>query len=63
MDIIYLDFNKAFDSIFHSALLEALAAPGLDGHGLGKNQSGQLSARCWEKGVFISQRGEVTTLA
>jgi len=31
VDVIYLDFNKAFDTISHSILLEKLAAHGLDG--------------------------------
>lgn len=30
VDDIYLDSSKAFDSVFHRALLEALAAGGLD---------------------------------
>ena len=30
MDVIYLDFSKAFDSVSHSTLLEKLAAHGLD---------------------------------
>jgi len=31
VDIIYLDFSKAFDTVPHSVLLEKLAACGLDG--------------------------------
>jgi len=31
VDVIYLDFSKAFDSVPHSKLLEKLAAHGLDG--------------------------------
>jgi len=31
VDIIYLDFSKAFDTVLHRILLEKLAAHGLDG--------------------------------
>ncbi|PKU45840.1 rna-directed dna polymerase from mobile element jockey-like [Limosa lapponica baueri] len=38
VDVVYLDFSKAFDTISHSILLEKLAAHGLDG-----------STLCWVK--------------
>ncbi|GAB0205115.1 mitochondrial enolase superfamily member 1 [Grus japonensis] len=38
VDVVYLDFSKAFDTVSHSILLEKLAPHGLDGHML-----------CWVK--------------
>ncbi|PKU42173.1 rna-directed dna polymerase from mobile element jockey-like [Limosa lapponica baueri] len=38
VDVVYLDFSKAFDAVSHSMLLEKLAAHGLDG-----------STLCWVK--------------
>ena len=32
VDVVYLDFSKAFDTVPHSTLVEKLAAHGLDGH-------------------------------
>jgi len=32
VDVVYLDFRKAFDIISHSILLEKVAAYGFDGH-------------------------------
>ena len=43
VDVVYLDFSKAFDTVSHSILLQKLAAYGLDGHTL-----------CWVKNCLAS---------
>jgi len=48
VDITYLDFSKAFDTIPHSILLEKLAAHGLDG-----------CALCWIKNWLNGQAQRV----
>lgn len=35
VDVVYLDFSEAFDTLSHSILLEQLAAHGLDSYTLG----------------------------
>ena len=44
VDIVDLDFSKAFDTVFHSILLEKLAAHGLDRQTL-----------CWVKNSQIGR--------
>ena len=34
VDVVYLDFSKAFDTVPHSIVMEKLSAHGLDGHKL-----------------------------
>ncbi|KAK4812034.1 hypothetical protein QYF61_026172 [Mycteria americana] len=48
VDVVYLDFSKAFDTVSHSILLEKLAAHGLDGHTL-----------CWVKNWLDGQAQRV----
>ena len=52
VDIVYLDFRKAFDTVSHSIFLEELAAHGLDSYtllgeelagGLGPGSGGEWS--------------------
>ncbi|KAK4819807.1 hypothetical protein QYF61_011601 [Mycteria americana] len=56
VDIVYLDFSKAFDTVSHSILLEKLAAHGLDGctlHWL-KNWLDGRAQRVVVNGVYSS---------
>ncbi|GAB0207879.1 hypothetical protein GRJ2_003255100 [Grus japonensis] len=48
VDVVYLDFSKAFDTVSHSILLEKLAAHGLDGRTL-----------CWVKNWLAGQAQRV----
>jgi len=50
VDVVYLDFSKAFDTVSHSVLLQKLAAHGLDRYTLGW-------VRNWREGR--AQRGVV----
>ncbi|KAK4825912.1 hypothetical protein QYF61_003407 [Mycteria americana] len=56
VDVVYLDFSKAFDMVSHSILLEKLAAHGLDGCTLHwvKNWLGGRDQRVVVNGVYSS---------
>ncbi|KAK4823624.1 hypothetical protein QYF61_004357 [Mycteria americana] len=58
VDVVYLDFSKAFDTISHSILLEKLAAHGLDGCTLCwvKNRLDGRAQRVVVNGVYSSWR-------
>ncbi|KAK4824017.1 hypothetical protein QYF61_009608 [Mycteria americana] len=58
VDVVYLDFSKAFDIISHSILLEELAAHGLDRHTLCwvKNWLDGQAQRVVVNGVYSSWR-------
>ncbi|KAK4825470.1 LOW QUALITY PROTEIN: hypothetical protein QYF61_027625, partial [Mycteria americana] len=65
VDVVYLDFSKAFDMVSHSILLEKLAAHGLDGSTLRwvNNWLGGRAQRVVVNGVYSvggrSQAGSV----
>ncbi|KAK4814558.1 hypothetical protein QYF61_023757 [Mycteria americana] len=58
VDVVYLDFSKAFDMVSHSILLEKLAAHGSDGCTLRwvKNWLGGRAQRVAVNGVYSSWR-------
>ncbi|KAK4823648.1 hypothetical protein QYF61_005000 [Mycteria americana] len=58
VDVVYLDFSKAFDTVSHSILLEKLAAHGLDGCTLRwvKNWLDGWAQRVVVNGVYSSWR-------
>ncbi|KAK4815560.1 hypothetical protein QYF61_004077 [Mycteria americana] len=58
VDVVYLEFSKAFDMVSHSILLEKLAAHGLDGCTLGwvKNWLDGRAQRVVVNGVYSSWR-------
>ncbi|KAK4810627.1 LOW QUALITY PROTEIN: hypothetical protein QYF61_007364 [Mycteria americana] len=58
VDVVYLDFSKAFDTVSHSILLEKLAAHGLDGCSLCwvKNWLDGRAQRVVVNGVYSSWR-------
>ncbi|KAK4818945.1 hypothetical protein QYF61_022210 [Mycteria americana] len=58
VDVVYLDFSKAFDTVSHSILLEKLAAHGLDGCTLrwAKNWLDGRAQRVVVNGIYSSWR-------
>ena len=58
VDVVYLDFSKAFDTVSHSILLKKLAALGLDWHMLlwARNRLGSRAQRVMVNGVKSSWR-------
>ncbi|GAB0208064.1 hypothetical protein GRJ2_003272100 [Grus japonensis] len=65
VDVVYLDFSKAFDTVSHSILLEKLAAHGLDGHMLCwvKNWLDGQAQRIVVNGVHPKNCGEPNSLS
>ncbi|KAK4830617.1 hypothetical protein QYF61_012342 [Mycteria americana] len=51
VDVVYLDFSKAFDTVSHSILLEKLAAHGLDGCTLRWDQFCLISINDLDEGI------------
>ncbi|KAK4806761.1 hypothetical protein QYF61_005557 [Mycteria americana] len=65
VDVVYLDFSKAFDKVSHSILLEKLAAHGLDGCTLRwvKNWLDGQDQRVVVNGVYSGHEGIECTLS
>ncbi|GAB0181850.1 mitochondrial enolase superfamily member 1 [Grus japonensis] len=63
VDVVYLDFSKAFDTVSHSILLEKLAAHSLDGRTLRwvKNWLDGQAQRVVVTGVTSSWRPGLST--
>ncbi|XP_074716553.1 neuronal acetylcholine receptor subunit alpha-10-like [Strix uralensis] len=54
VDVVYLDFSKAFDTVSHSILLAKLAARGFDGHTLCWDERNQvLTTYLWVRQAWL----------